>query len=170
MMSLSEEGHVDEECTYPSAAILFKFLMNCTLVDNRTTTIYCNNLAALEVHIGVVNSDIEVFNRYVMDNRAALKNRGHNIDEDDMLECILNAYLLAQDNEFYTYITQIKTGIHNGSVLHTAEQLVNKAFNFCKARKDKGTWVQQSSEHQRIIALLARLKKLKGGLKLSDQL
>ena len=88
MVSLSEEGrkkvtseqqsyHVDEECTYPSAAMLFKVLMNHTPVDNRTTTtMYCNNLAALKVHMGVVNRDIEVFNRYIMDNWAALKKRG----------------------------------------------------------------------------------------------
>ena len=83
---------------------------------------YCNNLATLEVHIGVVNRDIELFNRYVMDNRVALKNRGHDIDEDDMLQCILNEYLLAQDDEFHEYIMQIKTGIDDGSIHYTAEQ------------------------------------------------
>ena len=102
-----------------------------------------------------------------MDNWAAWKNRGHDINKDDMLECILNAFLLTQDNEFHTYITQIKTGIHDGSIQHTAVQLMNKAFNFYKARKDKGTWSQQSPEHQQIIALLAQLKKLQRGLKLS---
>ena len=49
--------------------MLFKVLMNRALVNNRTTTtMYRNNLAALEIHIGVVNSNIELFNRYVMDN------------------------------------------------------------------------------------------------------
>ena len=133
-----------------------------------TTTMYNNNLATLEAHTGLVNSNIELFNRYIMDNRVALKNRGHDIDEDDMLELILNAYLLAQDNQFHQDITQIKTGINDGSVQHIAEQLMNMAFY--KARKDKGTWVQQSPEHQQIIALMAKLKKLEGGLKLSDQL
>ena len=65
---------------------------------------YHNNLATLEVHIRVVNSNIELFNRYMMDNRVALKDRGHEVDEDDMLKCILNAYLLAQDNTFHAYI------------------------------------------------------------------
>ena len=88
MMSLLEEGrkkitsepqsyHVDKECTYPSAAMLFKVLMNCTLVNNRTTTkMYHNNLSILEVHIGVVNSNIELSNRYIMDSEAALKTEG----------------------------------------------------------------------------------------------
>ena len=53
---------------------------------------YFNNLTALEVHLGVMNSNIELFNRHVMDNMMALKNRGHDIDKDDMLEHILNAY------------------------------------------------------------------------------
>ena len=66
---------------YPSAAMLFEVFMNSALVSNRTTTkMYRNNLAALEVHIGVANSNIDVFDRYVMDNRAALH-----------LERILNA-------------------------------------------------------------------------------
>ena len=151
--------------------MLFKVLMNCAHVNNRTmTTIYHNNLTAVEVHIGVVSSNINMFNRYIMDNQAALKNRGHDIDEDDMLESILNAYLFTQDNEFHSYITQIKTGIDNGSVQLTAEQFINKAFNFYKARNDKGTWGQQTPECQQIIALLAQLEKLKGGLKLIDQL
>ena len=81
--------------------MLFKILMNYALVDNRTTIMYLDNLATLEVHIGVVHSNIEMFNRYVMDKRATLKNRGHGIDEDDMLKCILNAYLLARNNKFY---------------------------------------------------------------------
>ena len=83
MMSLLEKGrkkitsetkscHVDEECIYSSAAMLFKILMKQALKDNRITTrIYCNNVAALEIHIGVVNSHTEVFNRYVMDNQVA---------------------------------------------------------------------------------------------------
>ena len=106
--------------------MLFKVLMNCALDNNRTlTTMCCNNLATLEVHIGVMNSNIKVFKWYVMNNRAALKNRGHDINEGDMLEHILNAYLLAQDNKFHAYITQIKTGINEGLVQHTEEQLTS---------------------------------------------
>ena len=33
------------------------------------------------VHIGIVNSDIEVFNQYILDYCQALKNHGHDIDE-----------------------------------------------------------------------------------------
>ena len=111
MTSEPQSHHVDKECTSPSAAMLFKVLMNHAPVDNRTMTIMYHNLAALEVYIGVLNSNIEFFNRYVMDNRVTLKNWGHEVDEDDMLKCILNAYLLAQDIKFHAYITQIKTGI-----------------------------------------------------------
>ena len=96
-----------------------------------------NNFSALEVHIGVVNGNIELLNRYVMDNRAILKNRGHNIDVDDMFECILNVYLLAEDNKFHAYIMQIKTGIDDGSVQHTTKQLLNKAFKFYKLKKTR---------------------------------
>ena len=92
-----------------------------------------------------------------MDNRVALKNRGHDIDEDDMLKYILNTYLLAQNNKFHAYITQIKTGINDSLVQHTTKQLMNKAFNFYKDRKDKETWGKQSPKHQQAIAVLAQL-------------
>ena len=57
---------MDQEGHYPSGAMLFKFLMNKTLVDNRTTTtLYCNNLISLKIHMGVVNSNTEHFNQLV---------------------------------------------------------------------------------------------------------
>ena len=55
---------------------------------------YRANLSSLDVHIGVV----------VLDNCQALKNGGHDINEHDMLEQLLEAYLLAQDNEFHAFI------------------------------------------------------------------
>ena len=58
--------HVDQECHYPTGAMLFKFLMNKALVDNSTTPKLCHkNLMSLEVHTGVVNSNIEQFNQFV---------------------------------------------------------------------------------------------------------
>ena len=65
----------------------------------------------------------------------SIENQGHDIGVDDMLEYSLNAYLSAQDNEFHTYIIHIKTGIDNGLVKHTANQLNNKAFNFYNLKK-----------------------------------
>ena len=54
--------------------MLLKFLINKALVDNRTTTtLYHDNLISLVVHMGVVNSNIELFNQFVWDNRQALK-------------------------------------------------------------------------------------------------
>ena len=78
-MSLSENGqkitsepqtyHVDEDCLFSSCAMLFKVSMNEALFDNRTTTtMYKANLASLDVHIGILNSDIEVINQYVLDS------------------------------------------------------------------------------------------------------
>ena len=96
------------------------------------------------VHIGIVNSDIEVFNQYVLENSQALKNHTHDINKDDMLGHLLDAYFLAQDNEFHAYIFQLKTMIDDGTLTQTAEQLMGKAFNFYKSHKDKGTWGQQS--------------------------
>ena len=46
--------------------MLFKFLMNEAVVDQRTTTrLYHNNLMPPEVHMEVVNRNIEQFNQFV---------------------------------------------------------------------------------------------------------
>ena len=135
MMSLSEDGqkiksapqsnHLDDECLFPSCATLFEILMNKALVDNQTTKIMNRtNLASLDIYSWVMNSNIEVFNQFVLDNHQALKNQGPDIDEDDMLEHLLDAYLLAQDNEFNAYIIQLKTSIDDGTLTQTAKQLM----------------------------------------------
>ena len=77
---------------------------------------YRTKLASLDVHIGVVNSNVEDFNQYVLDNLQALKNLSQDIDEDNTLEFLLDAYLLAQDNEFHAYILQLKTSIDDGTL------------------------------------------------------
>ena len=125
--------HVHQECHDPSGAMLFKLFMNKALVDNRTTTtLYCNNLISIEVHMGVVNSNIEHFNQFVQDNGQALKNRGHDIDKDDMVECLLQAYLVAHDSKFNNYVTLLQTNFNDGTSSLNAEQLMCKAFDFYK--------------------------------------
>ena len=68
-----------------------------------------------------------------------------------MLECHLNVNLLAQNNKFHTYITRLKTSIDDGTLIQTAEELMGKTFNFYKSCKDRGTWGQQSPDHQKIV-------------------
>ena len=70
----------------------------------------------MDIHIGVMS-----FFQYVLDNCQSLKNNGHDIDEDGMLECLLDAHLLSQDNEFHAYIIQLKTSIDDGTLTQTAE-------------------------------------------------
>ena len=79
-----------------------------TLLDSKaTTTLHHNNLMTSEVHVGVLNNNIEQFNQYVHDNRQALKNGCHDIDEGDMLKCLWHAYL-AQGSKFNNYITLLQ--------------------------------------------------------------
>ena len=111
--------------------MLFKLLMKEALVDNQTTkTMYRTNLVSLNVHIGVMKSDREFFDKYVLDHCQALKKHDHDIDDYDMLECLLDVYLLAQDNKFHAYIVQLKTSIDDGTLTQTAKQLMGKAINF----------------------------------------
>ena len=101
----------------------------------------------------VVDRDIEVFNQYALDNHQALKNCGHDINKDDMMECLLDVYLLDWDNKFHAYIIQLKTSIDDGALTQRAEQLMGKALNFYKPCKENGAWGQKSQDNQKIVVL-----------------
>ena len=73
-------------------------------------------MASSDVHIEVLSNNIEVFNQYVLENCQASKKGGHDIGEDDMLEHLLGAYLLAQDSIFHAYIIKLKTSIDDGTL------------------------------------------------------
>ena len=62
-----------------------------------------------------VSSNIELFNCYVISNMQALANRGHIIDEEDMVDRLLSAYATVQDHRFNAYITSLQTDIEDGT-------------------------------------------------------
>lgn len=43
--------------------------------------------------------------------------------------------------------------IDDGTLTQRAEQIMGKVFNLYKSCKDDGTWDQESSNHQQIVAL-----------------
>ena len=163
--------HVDDKQEFPSGCMVFKVLTNQALIDNRTTTtLHRNNLMSLDIYMVTVSSNIELFNRYVISNRQALANRGHSIDEEDMVDRLLSAYATAQDHRFNAYITSLQTDIEDGTKSVDAEALVDKAFNFYKHRKDHDLWGEQTLEQKEIVAMSAEIKSLRGGLKLTKLL
>ena len=44
------------------------------------------------------------------------KNHDHNINKDDRLEHLLDAHLMAQNNEFHVYIVQLKASIDDDTI------------------------------------------------------
>ena len=68
------------------------------------------------------------------------------------------------------YITLLQTNIKDKTSSLNAKQLMCKSFNFYKTHKDEGKWGLSSPKQEQIVALSMQIERLKGGLKLSDQI
>ena len=88
--SLTEEGHIkiiQETEKYqinhvPIGTLFFKLLMSKAVVDTRATASHMReNLTSLDVCIGTINSNIELFNQHVKENKQGLAARGERTDD-----------------------------------------------------------------------------------------
>ena len=83
--SLTEEGHLkimEESSSYLVSRVAirmlcFKLLMSKAVVDARAMASHLKeNLTSLATYATIVNSNIELFNLHVKENRQGLKARG----------------------------------------------------------------------------------------------
>ena len=163
--------HTDDTLATQSGPMLFKLIMSKALVDNKSTTsMYRGNLQNLEIHMGVLNSNIVEFNQYVTDNRKQLANRNESIGEKDMIKRLFRAYLAAQDSHFVDFINVLKVTHRSSSSTLTAVKLQDQAYDFYVDAVRTGEWGAQTPDQKRIVALAAQITEIKGGLKLSRQL
>ena len=111
-----------------------------------------------------MNSNIDVFNQYVLDSHQALKNSGYDIDKDDMLEHLLDTYFLAQDNEFHAIIAQLKTNIDDG----TCRTTYGQGFQLLQVTQGQGhlgSAIPRSSKDRCFISRAQKLTMLHNKLK-----
>jgi hypothetical protein len=166
-----EKYHTDSTLAIPSGPMLFKLIMSKALVDNKSTTsMYRSNLQHLEVHMGMLNSNIVDFNRYVTDNRNQLRNRNEFVGEADMIERLFKAYLVVQDSDFVNFIGVLKVNHRSPTSKLTAVELQDQAYDFYMDAVRNGTWGAQTPDQKRLVAMAAQINEIKGGLKLSRQL
>ena len=141
------------------AALIFKLIMNKTIIDTRATSAaFRRELMNLDVYMVSSNSNIEKFNDHVVQASGGLLARGERVD--DLITNLFKGYKVADDIEFVSSIKLWESAYYQGDDL-TADTLMSKALNDYNAKVISQSWGAQSEEQTNIIALKAELQDIK---------
>eukprot|EP00957_Ditylum_brightwellii_P099973 7618668-Ditylum_brightwellii.AAC.1 len=152
----------------PVGELLFKLLMTKEVMNTRFTLLLLReNLTNLDSHMTTVNSSIDLFNQYVIQNQEYLKTRDESTS--NLMTISFKAYLVESDGNFVCSI-MTKKDTYNDGVGLTVDTLMSHTDNKYKILKQQGTWNAMLPKQEQIEMLASTLKKLKdNNLKLSQQ-
>ena len=141
-----------------SGALLLKVVIMVSHVDTRATvTAVRTKLSSLDIAMKEHDSDVEIFNNYVLSLVSQLHARGE--QTQDLLVNLLKGYKACKDLDFVDYIRK-KEDVYEEGGLVEYNQLMDWAVNKFKARKEAGTWCKKTTEEETIIALQAQVQEL----------
>jgi hypothetical protein len=141
-----------------SGACLLKVLINLATINTQATTQFlCSRLIKLDENMVSCNSNIELFNKYVLDQINSLHARG-----EEMLDFLVNlfiGYLAASDKKFVGYILRRRDDYDHGTLVD-AETLMRLALLQYLALVDSGEWNAPDKADAQIIALESQVVTL----------
>jgi hypothetical protein len=168
MNSISKEGKkkiliwkddytIDE---YKSGNLLLKVIIRESHIDtNATTSNIRTKLSSLDTYIHTIGQDITKFNGYVKLLIDSLQARGETTQ--DLLTNLFKGYAVCSDKEFVSYIKRKHETYEEGTDIEP-DNLMKLADTKYKILKEAGKWNAPSAEEEKIIALEAQIKGLKG--------
>ncbi|KAI2511637.1 hypothetical protein MHU86_2703 [Fragilaria crotonensis] len=104
-----------------------------------------------------IDSDIELFNDYVLGLVSKLSARGE--QTQDLLVNLFKGYKACKDAEFVDYIKKKEDFYEEGGQVEY-QQLMDWALNKFKTRKESEQWCLKTTEEETIIALQSQVKTL----------
>jgi hypothetical protein len=141
-----------------SGPVLLKVIIMVSHVDTRATiTSVRTKLSSLDHAMRDVDSDIELFNDYVLGLVSKLSARGE--QTQDLLVNLFKGYKACQDAEFVDYIKKKEDFYEEGGQVEY-QQLMDWALNKFKTRKESEQWCLKTTEEETIIALQSQVKTL----------
>jgi len=152
------------------APLMYKIIMRLATIDSvATTQTLRDNLQNLGVFAVTVKGDIDKINAEFDTNYSQLLARGATLD--DPIGILFEAYLLVPCYNFVKYIGTKHDEYLDGnltSLTHEAMMsMAKRKFDFLKT---KGKWGAKSPDDEKIVAMAAEIKSLKGQLKLDPKL
>ena len=141
-----------------SGPVLLKVIIMVSHVDTRATiTSVRTKLSSLDHAMREHDSDIELFNDYVIGLVSKLSARGQ--QTQDLLVNLFKGYKACKDAEFVDYIKKKEDYYEEGGQVEY-QQLMDWALNKFKTRKESEQWCIKTTEEETIIALQAQVKTL----------
>jgi len=142
----------------PCGPLLLKVIVRESHIDTRATVRHIRaKISALKEYLPTINYNIIDFNVYVHQLIQSLNARGE--DTKDLLPNLFEAYKVATDKDFVTYIKNKENDYDEGRDVDPY-QLMQLAQNKYKTMVDEKTWAAPSKEEEKIIALEAKITKL----------
>jgi hypothetical protein len=111
--------------------------------------------------------DIESFNDHVRSTHTSLSSFGHQMDDEDLVQYLLEAYKHSDDHIFNEHFKKKEGKWLKGEINLTFKDLLQDGQAEYAARKHnkESTWGALSQEQQEIIALSAKVDILKKEIK-----
>ena len=151
----------------PVASSLLKQIIVLTRIDNPASTMHIREtLIESRSKLMTMKGNITEFNQWVRKQTGRLHAREQ--EAVDLLYYLWKPYKAAPDEEFVTYIKDLKSQADDGRASFTAEDLMIRAENKYKARllDKENVWGKPTEEQEKIVAMSAEinlLKKERGG-------
>jgi hypothetical protein len=139
--------------------LLLKTLIGKAVVDT-DATIYTlrNSIGCLDHKIVELQSNIKLFNLYVVQQKSGLIARGE--DTPELVMNLFKAYACVSDETFVHYIESKQFAHFDRTEIVTAESLMARALAQYEYCIDSGTWHSAPSKKDaKIIALAAEAKQ-----------
>ena len=146
----------------PVASSLLKQIIILTRVDNPASTMHIREmLIESKRKLLLLKGNITEFNQWVRKQMGRLHAREQ--EAVDLLYYLWKAYKAAPDEEFVTYIKDLKSQCDDGRATFTAEDLMVCAENKYEAHllDEENAWGKPTKEHEKIVAMSAEINSLK---------
>ena len=146
----------------PVASSLLKQIIILTRVDNPASTMHIREmLIESKCKLLLLKDNITEFNQWVCKQMGRLHTREQ--EAVDLLYYLWKAYKAALDEEFVTYIKDLKSQRDDGRATFTAEDLMVCAKNKYKARllDEENAWGKPTEEQEKIVAMSVEINSLK---------
>ena len=146
----------------PVASSLLKQIIILTRVDNPASTMHIREmLIESKRKLLLLKGNVTEFNQWVRKQMGRLHAREQ--EAVDLLYYLWKAYKAAPDEEFVTYIKDLKSQCDDGRATFTAEDLMVRAENKYEARllDEENAWGKPTEEQEKIVAMSAEINSLK---------
>ena len=152
------------------APLMYKIIMRLTTMDSvATTQSLRENLQNLATFAATVQGDIDKIHEEFDKNYSQIIARGATVD--DPIQILFDAYLAVPCYNFKKYIEIQQDNYLDGNLIGLSHDALRK---MAKSKFDwlvnKKKWGARSPDDDKIVAMAAEIKDLKGQLKLNPQL